>query len=202
MSLLISGDVNSISIKNIEVPINTDFRLWLEFFREINKEKSARNDRYLDSLLSKICPHVEDYPDDVLEALLKYFDVSDGNEIDPDIAKLTPSSAHLFDLLKDEHLVIADFQREYHINLLDLDLNMSWRRFKILLDNMSSKSAISSRIGLRDLDLKDVPKKNIAKVKALKAKYALKTESKKLTVKERDAIYKNYIKKRSQDARK
>ncbi len=194
MSLLISGDTQYIEINGSSYKINTDFRLWIELIDSLKHCDAEQMGR---ESLSAIFNY--DYTDEqipmIMDAIKEYLVTEKTNN--PKLAiPSNESNVQYFDIVQDETLIIADFQREYNINLLDNDLKLSWKRFKILLDGLSNTSAVSKRIELRQIDLKDVDKKNKNKVRQLKEKYAINPNdinTKQVTVEDRDRAYKQYV---------
>ncbi len=195
MSLLVSGDINTIELNNTTYEINTDFRLWIDF---ICATSGKDRERVGETLLAIFPYYIEDY-ELLMQKLLEYMQVSDGKEVSEESQLLAEvNEKPTFDLLQDEFLVIADFQREYNINLLDPALEMSWRRFKILLSNLSDKSSVTARAQIRDMDVKDLPKKNQSRILKLKERYSLETATtrQKMTLQERNDRFKKYVNKR------
>lgn len=200
MSLLIYGDVDYIMVSGEKIYINTDFRLWISYIKAI-EEKDRKK---IDKLIVKICPFINQYDESSQEAILcglkSYLDVKDGNDVDENKQKLraTNSNDIVFDLLLDEMPIIADFQREYNINLLDFELCMSWKRFKILLNNMTEESSVSGRIKIREMDMKDVSKKHRGRVMMIKERYKItQEEDNKITLETRNTLMKKYVSERS-----
>ena len=198
MSLLIDGDIDYIRIsESHNIKINTDFRLWLFYLKSIQEKDSVN----LEISLRLICPDAKEITQELLEGLREYF-CSTVTKNETPISEINNTSKITnFDIFSDEELIIADFTREYNINLLDNSLMLSWRRFNILLNNLSDNSSVSSRVRLRDMDLKDIPKKDKERVRRLKAKYSIKNKSNgnKISLEERNTILKEYVKQRGKE---
>ena len=70
--------------------------------------------------------------------------------------------------------LVADFQREYKLDLTDPSLSMHWWRFLALFNNLSNTSQTMTIRGYRSCDIpKDAPPETKERIKEIKRQYAL-----------------------------
>lgn len=68
-------------------------------------------------------------------------DFDNEEDVTPIASSETPQKLH--DWLVDDTVIVADFMREYHIDLTDPNTKMHWYTFKALFDGLSQDSFIS-----------------------------------------------------------
>lgn len=92
-----------------------------------------------------------------LELFLSFVSTENGEETDP----------ALMDFEQDADAIFASFMTDYGIDLIDIPF-LHWYKFQALLGGLSEKTALHSRIQLRELDTSHLKGKD--KLKAEKAK--------------------------------
>jgi hypothetical protein len=89
------------------------------------------------------------------------------------------SSARTFDWDTDQRRVVADFQREYGLDLADAGVKMHWWRFLALFEGLSDDSRTMTAIGYRAMDIPPgLPKEEQQRLRRLKSHYQLKPRTK------------------------
>lgn len=76
------------------------------------------------------------------------------------------------DFEQDADVIYASFLSEYGIDLLETP--MHWRRFCVLLNGLSEKSALHARIALREMDTSKLKGKDRARAERAKSRVALR----------------------------
>lgn len=184
---------NYITVGNIRYEIDTDFRTWLVFLHALQEDNEEKCVEYY----LKIFPHVDAgvAPVDELIGFSKLCDqTSPEKETRMDVIQrlLDDSSDVMSDMFYDCDIIIADFMREYQINLTDPKLSMHWLHFKTLLNGLSSNSGLSERSKIRGTTDKEVAKKNINSLKHIQKALKIPANRKKLTQKQRDELMMEY----------
>ncbi len=179
-SIITGGLPGSVQINGEAVPINTDFRSWIDTWRlldrkdvDINKQISA----IIALLFSREGKSPTPYqiamsePEDALNAVFLF--LARKTEHEPERPKTLRerkiSKLRIFDWDYDSERVIADFQREYNLDITDPSTSIHWFRFMALFNGLSDSSRTIEAIQTRAADLED---KNLSKEekKALREK--------------------------------
>ena len=84
------------------------------------------------------------------------------------------SHIRTFDWDIDQRRVVADFQREYALDITDTNCKIHWWRFLALFEGLSEDSRTMTAIGYRAMDIPPkLPKEEQLRLRRLKAHYAL-----------------------------
>lgn len=178
----------TICVNGQEYPIDTDFRVWVEFQSILtgdakDQEKAERLSRLMDRLglpLSK----------ESLDAMLEFYTAESKEKTVA--AQRTRSMA--FDFQQDSEYIYAAFMGSYRIDLTTSHLH--WWTFKALFKALPEDCELCKIMRYRTVDLKDVPKEQRRFYQEQKARYSLGKQVKHQT--ERDM--RDYVKRRFQEA--
>lgn len=162
MGLLTEGAPSCVDVCGDEVPVNTDWRVWMTVWQVLEdpafdvSEKAA-------AVLALAYPDGDPFstamrsPNDALEAALRFLR-REQDGIPPRPLTRTERrlrNTRLFDWEYDAPRIAADFQREYGIDLTDEGTSMHWHRFMALFNGLGDRSQIVQAISIRAADLGD-----------------------------------------------
>lgn len=170
----------SLIVAGISVPIDTDFRTWVQIWKIRESNKDGWKKAF--AILTLAYPSEEyrqllaDNYEDALSKALDFLNRTLGN--DTPERPLTRSEKRLrglrlLDWDYDASRVVADFAREYGIDLTDGDLTMHWWRFMALFNGLSDQSATMEAIAIRTADIDDKNLSGDAKRRLRERKTAL-----------------------------
>lgn len=191
MNILISPLPETVNISGKSYPINADFRAGVEFEMMIERgEESAFN------LVAPFFP--DGLPFDIsgaLRAVELFYCCGELPEKSKKAEKPTQGKqAYSFGV--DASAIFADFWRYYRIDLTREWLH--WWAFRALLMGLPEKSEFKQRVYYRTCDLKDLSKRERARVMGIRSKIEIENKTGgKLTLEERNAAMKAYIAQRS-----
>lgn len=131
-------------------PIQTDFRHCIQVLRLMDNPAIDDRRRVDAVLLHCYGTNVPENKEGALKAALGFIERRENQTV---AKKQNPSrkSERTLDWDIDQYHIIADFQREYHIDLTDPETHMHWWRFMALFDGLSDTSKIMTAIGYRSL---------------------------------------------------
>lgn len=170
----------SLIVAGISVPIDTDFRTWVQIWKIRESNKDGWKKAF--AILTLAYPS-EEYRrliagnyEDALSKALDFLNRTLGD--DTPERPLTRSEKRLrglrlLDWDYDASRVVADFAREYGIDLTDGDLTMHWWRFMALFNGLSDQSATMEAIAIRAADIDDKNLSGDAKRRLRERKTAL-----------------------------
>lgn len=167
-------------VAGISVPIDTDFRTWVQVW----KIRESANDGWkkafaILTLVYPLAEHRQLIANNYEEALSKALDflnrtLGDNTpERPPTRSEKRLRGLRLLDWDYDASRVVADFMREYGIDLTDGDLDMHWWRFMALFNGLSDQSATMEAIAIRAADIDDKNLSGDAKRRLRERKTAL-----------------------------
>lgn len=165
-NIVVHGMPSVVQIGGISYPVNTGFRVGLECERILD-DPELWNSEARALVIAQHFAERETPPPSVelWVAVSEFHAANDFAPFDALKASRIPSfrlKGRVFDWDYDMGLVIADFQREYHIDLTDPKLEMHWWRFMDLFRGLSDTSRI--RGAMTDRSAK-VPEKASAEVR-------------------------------------
>ncbi len=143
-----------------DTPINTSHRTGIQVMRLIDDPLVAEEDkmrallflyfaRIVPSAASMRLPEaVAANPAQAVKAALSFFNLNEPRPPEMPGSK-PPAGARLFDWDWDAARVVADFQREYGIDLSDKNLKMHWWRFWSLFRGLSEGSQTMEAVKVR-----------------------------------------------------
>lgn len=166
----------SIEVGNEVFEIVTDFREWIRFIDIIkSKELDAPQKLYYALNLLRDSEREFDLTlmESILDEIIKFFKLG---EEDSSESSTECSRETAFDFNVDFGAILSDFQREYNIDLLNIDY-LHWWQFKLLFDNLSEKSEIKTKMYYRTLDVKTIKDKDERKrILKIKRKLAIHSD--------------------------
>lgn len=180
---------DTITVNGWEYPVDTDFRVWMEFQSIIlsggkEQERAERLAGFMDRLglpSSK----------EALDAMLTFY-TAESKEKSVAAQKSRPMA---FDFQQDSEYIFAAFMGAYKIDLTTAE--MHWWTFKALFKALPDDCELCKIMRYRTIDLKDVPKDQRRFYVEQKARYSLGKQAKHRT--EQDM--RDYVKRRFQEAK-
>lgn len=156
----------TLKVKNVDYPIDTDFRTWAMFYTDMSKLKGER-ERFkatVDMMRKLKLPLCKES----INAVFTF--MSGGKDVDGkgDISGVTERA---IDFEVDEELITAAFQSQYSINLRKEGLH--WWDFLAYFNGLLPENAICKIMGYRTVDTRKMVKEQKAFYTKLKNKYAL-----------------------------
>lgn len=159
---------SSLEVGGIFVPINTDYRTWIDVWTILDNPTADPADKGAGVLL-KAFPRTMDgngsvpylqaakHPEEALHRSLLFLEckVKDSAPKPPTAAQRRLSKLRLFDWAYDSKRVVSDFEREYRIDLTDTATQMHWWRFIALFNGLSDSSQTMTAMQIRGIDLDD-----------------------------------------------
>lgn len=124
---------DSISVDGVDYPVFTDYRVWIEFERGINRDGVYSTVIFADSV-----PEGNSWVKEAVAFLRSKNSTPSGSG----------SGERILDLMEDGEFVVSSFQTAYGIDLTDGSY-MHWHRFKALLDGLPDYTKLSKIIGYR-----------------------------------------------------
>lgn len=178
-NILLTSAPSTVKVGGFSVDINTSWRTGVKVMQAIEDVNLSEKDQQLALLMlyfgfqseSKVAlrkPAVE-HPDEAIEAALLFFNFNEPKQPkSPTVA--APDSSAVFrswDWDLDAWRVIADFRREYQINLTDDNLQMHWwdfwSLFRGLCDTSNSMNVIAIRGATPDPKMSSEEKNELRK---------------------------------------
>lgn len=160
MGLLTEGAPCFVELDGGEVPVNTDWRVWVTVWQLLEDQAFDPCEKAA-AVLALAYPEGEPFdeamrrPNDALDAAMSFLRrEQDGVPPRP----MTSSerrlrNVRLFDWEYDAPRIASDFQREYGIDLTDEGTEMHWYRFMALFNGLGDHSRIVQAISIRAADL-------------------------------------------------
>ncbi len=196
MLSLIKNDLPSaVSVGGISVPIETDWRIWIKVWHV--QEKTAEPWKKAYAILSLVFTDadslhiVTEKPDEALEQAVRFLNRTLGDTLPtrpPTRRERALRGMRLFDWDYDAARIVADFEREYSIDLTNPDTKMHWWRFMTLFNGLSDTSATMEAISVRaaDLDAKGMSKEQKKHLRERKAALMLPARDEKEAARNRE----------------
>lgn len=180
----------TLTVCGLEYPIDTDFRVWVEFqtamtSKGTDREKAARLCAFMDRL--GLPPG-----DEALSAMLDFYTAASTEKA---VAgqKNQPAA---FDFEKDSEYIYAAFMGAYDIDLTTARLH--WWTFKALFKALPEDCEFCRIMRYRTVDLKDVPKSQKRFYQEQKARYSLGEKAAYRTEKD----MREYVKRRYEEVKR
>jgi len=198
VNILLDRLPEEVEIRGRLYPIETDFRAGIRF--ELMAQAGEQDLRKL------LAPWFETvgYPynaQDALEAALWFYkcgtetDTTEDEKADTGEHRAT-KQGYAFDI--DADAIYTSFYQAYNIDLSTVYLH--WWAFRKLLMGLPEESEFMKRIYYRTCDLKDLPKKEKQRIAKIRKKIEIKKSGEKMTLAERDAQMRDYVKRRLENA--
>lgn len=192
MNILTQPPPQSVKVRGAVFNLNTDYRAGVLF--ELMVERGEEN------VYNLLCPFFPSgCPQDVsaaLEAAIWFY--SCGN-LPGDGAKPGGKPAYSFDT--DAETIFADFWQYYGIDLSTEELH--WFIFRALLMGLPEESGFKKRIYYRTCELRDLPKKERERIVKIRKQIEIAPRSGgRMTLSERNAKMREFVKRRSSEIQK
>lgn len=173
MNMVIDPLPDMVRVGGINVPIRTDFRVWLMLEQLLDDTEVDGNERIM--LALSLC--FEDIPEDIDEAVhaLIWF-YRGGQPEDKRLTKMAERSQpkRVYDIDQDAEYIYSAFLQSYGIDLTTA--NMHWWQFRALLRSLPESCLFCKIMGYRSISLSSIKDKDergrIAQKQAL---YRLRT---------------------------
>jgi len=178
----------TVTINGWEYPINTDFRVWVEFQSILTGNEDGKAER-LASFMDRLgLPPSRE----ALDAMLTFY-TAESKEKSVAAQRSRPMA---FDFQQDSEYIFAAFMGAYGIDLTTAALH--WWTFKALFKALPEDCEMCKIMRYRTIQLKDVPKDQRRFYAEQKARYSLGKQAKHQT--EQDM--RDYVKRRFEEAQR
>lgn len=180
----------SIIVDGVEYPIDTDFRVWVQF------QGILLSDDTNDVKADKVCRLMESMQiptiKECLDSMLAFYaGASTENQTG------SGGNVRAYDFEKDSEYIFSAFLDSYGIDLTTE--NLHWWRFKALFKSLPEDCQMCKIMMYRTIDLKKVPKEQRKFYREMKARYSLKSGNN--TGYRTEQEMKDYVKKRFAEAK-
>ena len=199
MNILLDGLPDTVTIGGREYPIETDFRAGIAFEILVQKGETRLNE------IMRPWYGKYGYPRDVdgaVEAALWFYRCGEDKDTTQDEkANRRPQNAKQgYSFEVDADALLSSFWQAYKIDLSTEALH--WWAFRSLMRGLPDECEFQKRIYYRTVNLKDLPKKERERVAKIRAKIAIEKQGGKMTLAERNAQMREYVKRRQDEASK
>jgi hypothetical protein len=176
-NVIINGLPSTVEVGGASVEVNTDFRHCLQVSLLVD-DPTIPEDVKLKGIvwhMFAIWPDVTTFGE-YLDAARDFLKLG---ELDTRITRRPRKSREkTFDWDEDQKRLVADFMREYRIDLTDESTELHWWMFLALFENLSGESATMKAIGVRAMEIpKGATDKERARIRELKKQYELAPRS-------------------------
>ncbi len=180
--VLTGGLPDTLAVEGELLPIYTDWRVWIDVWRLVDNPTADERKKAI-ALLALIFPRTGDtptpfdkaleHPEAAIEAALLFLGRKHKGEQERPRTRREKRLAdkRLLDWDWDAERLVADFEREYRIDLTHPDTSLHWWRFMALFSGLSDTSQMMDAISTRAAEL-DNKKLSKDERRALKEKKA------------------------------
>ena len=135
---------DTITVEGRAYLLNTDFRLWLRFMRELKEAARTQSDLIVNYLFK------DDFPEEInIKQLADW--AQPKQELPRDLGSESDAIAFDFDI--DADLIYSAFVQQYGIDLLEAD--MHWYKFLALMRGINDSTKLGKIIGYRTYEKSD-----------------------------------------------
>lgn len=156
MSILTEPLEKSVVVRDVRYPINTDFRVWMEFDNVVNSAEIKAESKT--EILFRICfdkAKCKVLPESRREALCALYDFY----VQKKGGKSGGKEKRVFSFEEDAGYIYAAFLAQYNIDLLSVPY-MHWYVFCALLNGLEENSRLMKIIALRSVNTAEIADKN------------------------------------------
>lgn len=170
-NILIHQLPQTVAICGYDVPIETDFRTWLEFETILQTDDEKRGLKAINIVFKQGVPRGAT-SEDITIAILWFFE-GGKTANDSNVSKEnTKSFERIYDVSHDAELIYAAFWQAYNIDLYNV--NFHWWQYKALFNGLPENCKFSQIVRIRGMEIPDdASVKTKEKYKKLKRQYAL-----------------------------
>ncbi|MHB1323994.1 MAG: Gp15 family bacteriophage protein [Coriobacteriia bacterium] len=167
MNILASPLPATVEIDGASVPIRAGYRTGIQVARIVESDLSG--DLILSAILAVYFPGIAfNQPEDVFDAALLFFRCGQEQQ------KKSRRAARVLDWDHDAGMILADFRREYDIDLADPATRIHWWVFMAYFENLSADSETKTAMYYRGASRpKDLKGEAATRFNTLKRYYAL-----------------------------
>lgn len=199
--MLIDELPKSVVVDGKPYAIEWNFRAVILFELLMNDPDYSDEEKIAHSLALFYPKEIPDNIEKALDALIDFYLC--GGEIKPTkkTGKQRSNRKSNYSFEQDAAYIYAAFLSQYGIDLNSIE-SLHWWKFSALFSSLGEEQKISRIMYYRDADLKGKSKQEKKFLKEMKEKYALKEyvqPHQKLTLAQRDAAMKAYVKKRFEE---
>lgn len=165
---------STVMVGGISVPIKTDYRTGIRVLKIADDPELDEREKVYLILLNyyaedgTIPPRILEHQEEAIEKALLFLNFNEARP--PKVAGIPVSKERTWDWDWDAKRVLADFHREYSIDLSDPQVDMHWwnfySRFKGLSDTSQTMNAVSIRGTQPNKDMSSAEKKRLKAQKA------------------------------------
>lgn len=140
----------SINVFGKEIEVYTDFKKWIEF--ELEYEKDIKSSQIIMSLLELVKDKEminSNNLEEVVNQLLLFYNC--GEKVDDENKSQNKSSKTMYSFDKDQYMIYSDFIRFYDIDLTEV--NMHWWKFKKLFVELPLSSSVKEAMKFRTIKI-------------------------------------------------
>lgn len=156
-NILLQGAPSTVEVDGAPVPINCDWRTGIRAMQAMDDPRLGRNDKarvIIALYYGRWDKGIFMVPEaartaTAMESAVRFFALCEPRKPEGAPGSRAASRSRLWDWDFDAPRVIADFQREYGIDLTEPKLDMHWWRFWSLFRELSDTSKTMQAIGIR-----------------------------------------------------
>lgn len=196
MSLLTTSPPNMVEIGGVNVPINTSFRVGIQFELQ-TLEDQLTPESILTMFFGKNWPQPYD---EAIQKAIWFYRLGKPEKEEPAVKTEVSRSKRSYDFETDADALYTSFRSAYGIDLLKEDLH--WWAFRELMLGLPDETAFKQRVYYRTGSTAGMSGKQKKQFEALRAKYAIPERGKidkKLSLAERDEAIKRYVAQRFEE---
>lgn len=149
-NILITKLPESINVFGRKIEVYTDFKKWIEF--ELEYEKDIESSQIIMSLLELVKDKEminSNNLEEVVNQLLLFYNC--GEKVDDENKIQNKSSKTMYSFDKDQYMIYSDFIRFYDIDLTEVD--MHWWKFKKLFVELPLSSSVKEAMKFRTVQI-------------------------------------------------
>lgn len=197
MNILLDALPDSVTIGEYEYPVDTDFRAGIAFELAVQ-----RGDKSIEAWLNPWFGN-RGYPYDLegaIKAAVWLYSCGKTVDITKDEkpGKQASKGAQAYSFEVDADALLSSFWQAYRIDLTTECLH--WWVFRKLMFGLPDECEFSKRIYYRTCDLKGLSKKERERIVKIRKQIAIENTSGKMTLEERNAQMREYVKRRYKEA--
>lgn len=200
-NILIDELPKSVVVDGKSYAIEWNFRAAILFELLMNDADYSAEEKIVQSLALYYPEGIPENIEKALNALIDFYLCGEEIKSTKKVGKQKINQKSNYSFEQDATYIYAAFFSQYGIDLNSIE-SLHWWKFSALFRSLGDDQKISQIMYYRDVDLKGKSKGEKKFLKAMKEKYALKEYAQphqKLTLAQRDAAMKAYVKKRFEE---
>ena len=200
-NLLIDRLPESVRVNGCEYEIEWNFRTAILFKLLMNDPEYSDEEKIVHTLALYYPKEIPNDLEKALDAVIDFYLCGEENKNTRGTSTNNSRKAN-YSFEQDAAYIYAAFLTQYGIDLNEIE-KLHWWKFSALFQSLNEEQKICQIMYYRDADLKGKSKSEKKFLKTMKEKYALRSNAQphqKLTLAQRDADLKAYVKKRFAEA--